>query len=218
MKGYTGSGIASAIALILVIVAGTLLSHSRPANADASATPKVWGTSVDGLAMSLKARKSQYTVSDPIFVDLHVKNVGSLPVSYAEQDPAYDFTVSVRSSDGLAIPMTRFGRAITTHPDAVFRNVVRTIPPGGELVYHFWLNMCFDLSMAGGYNVAITRHVNGHSNNGGAGDLVASNDLAILVIPDRSQDDPDDNIGNPTVSPPGTSAPAKYVVRHPASK
>jgi len=138
-----------ATVLTLASILNPVVSHGEPENAH----------STSGWKISSHLEKSSFTADEPIYLDVTLTNTSAGTLKYGERSPQLEFTVHVKDRSGNEIPTTRFAKSYGKLTTDVFKQLSRTAKPGEGLVYHFWLNRSFDLTVDGSYTVTVSRQM-----------------------------------------------------------
>lgn len=170
-------------------------------------TSSEWGPANHGFQFSVRPKKAQFVLTEPMLVDLEIRNVTDHAVGFSERGfPYTEFDVVVKDARGQMLPLTRYGKLVyhAPIPSFVYKNAVLELQPGGEAEYHFWINRVFDMTLPGTYYITIKRHVStsqNHFDEKSGYDIVSNTSPIKVVESSEFSDNPATSLGAPLLRP-----------------
>jgi len=165
-----------------------LFCSTLPARDKADLAPKEkdmrpWGTTVEGLRLSLACAKREYAAKDPVEVHVVLQNVSAKSRTIVHAHTLLIYNVSVVGPSGKEIPMTPRGKEIVQGAAAGIMGT-RVVKPGEELSRTLELGQVFDIGMQGDYKITLSRLVPNLDDEKKFSTLT-SNTISIRILKDK---------------------------------
>ena len=141
----------------------------------------IWGPPTEGLALSISVEKRKYPISDPITLNIALKNLSDSPTLLAVRSAWADYTVRVRLEGAGEVLKTEYALR-TIEASGVGRRMTIQLQPAQVQIDSLELSKGFDLSRAGVYAVSATRETFKKGNTSEFA-TVTSNVLVIRIVP-----------------------------------
>ena len=119
-----------------------------------------YSTIVQGFALAIKLEKQAFTINEPVYGVVRIKNFSTQQLSLVVTDDKRQYLFSVTDLAGNDIPKLEFQKQLESGPEIILRSVSREIIPEAYLEYKFNLATRYDLSKSGKYIVQCRRNVN----------------------------------------------------------
>jgi hypothetical protein len=140
-----------------------------------------WGPVCDWCQISASVDRESYKATENVLATVIVKNVSARTVGY----PAYPFAPGNDyevTQDGTAIPLTAYGKRMRASANDL-REGAMPLKPGDDIVYELFLNRDFDLTLAGRYQLRVTRETAAGPSQKPA--MANSNTVEFEIVDDR---------------------------------
>jgi hypothetical protein len=135
-----------------------------------------WGQQTQGLALSIMTSNKNFSVEEPIALNISLKNVGKEDTVVPVALPLALYEIKIKLPNKQAALLTSYGtNAIDNAQEGSVAHHI--LKPGEETASVVSLDKIFDLSSKGKYTVSVTRRV--RKNNEWT-DLI-SNEIEIIV-------------------------------------
>ena len=164
------------ITFVTVLIVGSSMSANNEIAEDNEV--KDWGPASEGCQLSIEAEKYKFNYCQPIALKVTIRNSGTKQISFADTSPYYDFTVTVINDKGESVPLTAYGKHITSNRGNS-RNVMIQLDPGQKREYFLLVNRMHDMSFKGIYSITVKRSVFKRDGEGLA--EVVSNTIEVEV-------------------------------------
>ncbi len=101
------------------------------------------------------------TAGESIVIKLILKNDSGEDVLCAHGSPERDFSIAIKDSSGVAVPMTRFGRQVMQgNPRDSYKYNVKLLSSGKSVQVSLNIARLFDLTIADKYTISVARTIN----------------------------------------------------------
>jgi hypothetical protein len=118
---------------------------------------RLWGSTVNGMALSIATEKDKYALGEEILLNVLLKNVGDKEASLWEEAPAYSYKPSVLLPDGKACPLTPFGKSLLRDDSQGISSSSIRLKSGEMACVEFVMNRLYDFTRNGKYKVSVRR-------------------------------------------------------------
>jgi hypothetical protein len=137
-----------------------------------------WGQAIEGQALSIATKKSEYAPAERVVLNIALRNEGSVDVLAPKRSPLAIYEVRVLGPDGKEVPHTLWGEKFSTSGKRGSMSVV-CLKPGQQIFAEIDLSRLVDISVPGKYGLSVSRFVLKSGTKQGA--KAESNELEIVI-------------------------------------
>ncbi|BCM92343.1 hypothetical protein IAD21_04222 [Abditibacteriota bacterium] len=108
---------------------------------------------VAGFALITSIDKASYKPTEPIILDMKLKNQRTTNVAYWTGSPFSIFNISVTAPNGAPASLTEYGKQ--KMGPITGSHFGRILKPGDEITGQFLLNRLYDMTLSGKYKISV---------------------------------------------------------------
>lgn len=120
---------------------------------------RVWGAETNGLQLSMSLNKTNYSVGEPVWAKMIIRNSGLKVKRVQETLQISDFKFTILDASGNPVPLTPYGKEWESRPLISHWNTERELKLGDQLKNEHRLDQIWDMSQPGKYRITAIRPV-----------------------------------------------------------